>query len=237
MNNEFLQRLFFTLGIELTAVQLNQFAQYQEELLCWNKKVNLTALTTEKEIIIKHFYDSVLGVKAGEWTGQEKVLDLGTGAGFPGIPLKIICPSLTMVLVDSLQKRVDFLKHLLGVLALEDVEVRHGRAEELGREQRFREKFDLVVSRAVARLPVLAEYCLPFVKRGGVFLAYKGGEGAKESREAERAINKLGGKLTKIETFVLPEGMGSRTIITLKKVRPTPEAYPRRPGMPSKKPL
>lgn len=237
MSNEFLYNLFGALDISLTAQQLSQFMKYKEELLNWNQKFNLTAITEEKEILIKHFYDSVLGLKMGKWTGQEKVLDLGTGAGFPGVPLQIVYPSFSMVLVDSLQKRVNFLEHLLEVLALEQIAAIHGRAEELGREQRFREKFDLVVSRAVARLPVLAEYCLPFVKIGGIFLAYKGSEGQKESEAAHSAINKLGGKLLKIESFVLPEKMGQRTIISIKKIRTTPTAYPRRPGLPSKDPL
>jgi 16S rRNA (guanine527-N7)-methyltransferase len=237
MINEYLPNLFLELGISLTTQQTSQFAIYKDELLSWNKKINLTALTAEKEIMVKHFYDSVLGIKAHKWTGHEKVLDLGTGAGFPGIPLKIIYPSLAMVLVDSLQKRVSFLESLLRTLGLEEIKAIHGRAEELGRGKLYREKFDLVVSRAVARLPVLVEYCLPFVKVGGVFLAYKGTEGQKEGQEAAQAIKKLGGKLLKTESFVLPEEMGQRTIIAIKKVQPTPAMYPRRPGIPNKKPL
>ncbi|MGI6587997.1 MAG: 16S rRNA (guanine(527)-N(7))-methyltransferase RsmG [Peptococcia bacterium] len=237
MINEYLPNLFLELGLSLTTQQTSQFAIYKDELLSWNKKFNLTALIAEKEIMIKHFYDSVLGIKAYEWTGHEKVLDLGTGAGFPGIPLKIIYPSLAMVLVDSLQKRVGFLKYLLKTLGLEEIKAVHGRAEELGQAKLYREKFDLVVSRAVARLPVLVEYCLPFVKVGGTFLAYKGTEGQKEGQEASMAIKKLGGKLLKIESFVLPEQMGLRTIIVIQKVNSAPRTYPRRPGIPNKKPL
>jgi 16S rRNA (guanine527-N7)-methyltransferase len=234
---EYLRELLTPLGIKLTEQQLQQFALYQEELLSWNEKINLTALTEDKDILIKHFYDSVLGLKVGKWTGQERVLDLGTGAGFPGVPLQIVSPSLSVVLVDSLQKRVKFLQHLLSVLALDGTEAIHGRAEELGREPKLRDKFDIVVSRAVARLAVLTEYCLPFVKPGGVFLAYKGLDGQKECVEADSAIKKLGGKLLKVETFSLPEEMGTRTIISIKKLKPTPAAYPRRPGIPGKNPL
>jgi len=242
MNKESFQRgylreSFLPLGIELADKQLQQFAQYQEQLLSWNEKFNLTALTEEKDIMIKHFYDSALGLKVGKWTGQERVLDLGTGAGFPGVPLQIILPSLSVVLVDSLQKRVKFLQHLLRVLALDRTEAIHGRAEELGREPGLRDNFDIVVSRAVARLAVLTEYCLPFVKPGGVFLAYKGLDGQKEYAEAGPAINKLGGKLVKIETFSLPEKMGIRTIISIRKTKQTPATYPRRPGIPGKIPL
>ncbi|HHY06872.1 MAG TPA: 16S rRNA (guanine(527)-N(7))-methyltransferase RsmG [Clostridia bacterium] len=237
MMSDFLPNLLSELGLSLTTQQINQFIIFKEELLNWNKKINLTGLTEEKEIIIKHFYDSLLGLKSYEWNGQEKVLDLGTGAGFPGIPLKIIYPSLTMVLVDSLQKRVRFLEHLLKTLCWEEVQAIHGRAEELGQEKLYREKFDLVVSRAVARLPVLVEYCLPFVQVGGVFLAYKGTGGQKEGQEAAKAIEKLGGKIAKLESFLLPEQRGQRTIMVIKKVKPTPSAYPRRPGVPYKKPL
>jgi len=232
-----LRELFFPLGIELTDQQLQQFAQYQKELLSWNEKFNLTALTEEKDIMIKHFYDSALGLKVGKWQGGERVLDLGAGAGFPGIPLQIVSPSLSVVLVDSLQKRVKFLQHLVNVLALDRTEAIHGRAEELGRQPGFRDKFDIVVSRAVARLAVLTEYCLPFVKPGGIFLAYKGLDGEKEGAEAASAIKKLGGKLLNIESFSLPEEMGARTIISIEKVKPTPVAYPRRPGIPVKSPL
>lgn len=237
MIHEFLPALVLELGLSLTTQQTTQFAIFKEELLTWNKKFNLTGLTEEKEIVIKHFYDSLLGLKAYEWSGQEKVLDLGTGAGFPGLPLKIIYPSLTMVLVDSLQKRVRFLDHLLKTLCLADVQAVHGRAEELGQEKLYREKFDLVVSRAVARLPVLVEYCLPFVQVGGVFLAYKGAEGQQECQEAARAIEKLGGKVVKLASFLLPEERGQRTIMVIKKVKPTSSVYPRRPGMPKQKPL
>lgn len=232
-----LHHLFLTLDLPLNDRQLWQFSHYQEELLSWNEKINLTALTEEKEIIIKHFYDSVLGLKCFRWTGQERVLDLGSGAGFPGIPLKLVSPNLSMTLVDSLQKRVKFLQHLVSVLSLSGIEAVHGRAEELGQDKDYREKFDVVVSRAVAELPVLAEYCLPFVRPGGFFLAYKGFNGQQEYEKAISAIEKVGGELFKIKSFSLPENMGERKIIVLKKVKVTPATYPRRTGIPSKKPL
>jgi len=232
-----LKDLLLTMGIKLTEEQVRQFAQYQQELLAWNQKINLTALTEEREILIKHFYDSLLGLKAIKWSGEERVLDVGTGAGFPGLPLKLVYPSLSVVLADSLQKRVKFLRHLSGVLGLTGLEIVHGRAEDLGREESYRGKFEVVVSRAVAKLTVLAEYCLPFVRQEGVFLAYKGGDGAQEYEEASLAIEKLGGKLWKTVAFSLPEGLGERTIICLKKVKPTPAIFPRKPGIPRKSPL
>lgn len=234
---EELDRHLSALGFALSEQQFSQFAQYQAELLAWNTKVNLTALKEEKEIIIKHFYDSLLGLKVGAWSGQERVLDLGTGAGFPGIPLKLVSPALSLVLVDSLQKRVNFLQNLVGVLGLTEVAALHGRAEELGRDQHLRGKFDVVVSRAVAHLAVLAEYCLPFVKKGGVFLAYKGVDAQRECEEAGVALEKLGGKLLDIHRFSLPDAMGERSILRIKKVKATPITYPRRPGTPSKNPL
>lgn len=237
MEKEFLTHVLSAIEISLTEQQLAQFTKYREELLSWNNKFNLTAITEEKMIIIKHFYDSALGLKAWNWQGHEKVLDLGTGAGFPGIPLKIICPEIQVTLVDSLQKRVRFLQHIIATLPLTQTEALHGRAEELGQNKMYREKFDIVVSRAVASLPVLVEYCLPFVKTGGVFLAYKGPEGEEESRTGVKAIAALGGKVIRTESFLLPEELSKRMIIIIKKVKPTPAGYPRKPGMPAKKPL
>lgn len=237
IEGNFFTNLLLELDVSLSAEQLIKFKVFMEELVSWNNKFNLTALTEEKDILIKHFYDSVLGLKAWQWNGQEAVLDLGTGAGFPGIPLKILLPSIELVLVDSLQKRVGFLQNLIEKLQLSKVDAIHGRAEELGQNHLYREKFDLVVSRAVAGLPVLAEYCLPFVKSGGCFLAYKGAEGKEESTMAEGAINELGGQIIKIESFILPEELSKRTIIIIQKLRPTPARYPRRAGIPAKKPL
>lgn len=237
MDKEFLTRVFSAIDISLTEQQLAQFEMYMTELLSWNNKFNLTAITEEKMVIIKHFYDSALGLKAWNWTGEEKVLDLGTGAGFPGIPLKIICPEIQVTLVDSLQKRVGFLQYIIETLSLTQTEAVHGRAEELGQDKLCREKFDIVVSRAVAGLPVLVEYCLPFVKMGGVFLAYKGPEGEEESQAGAKAMAALGGKAVRTESFLLPEELSKRTIIIIKKVKRTPTGYPRKPGTPAKKPL
>jgi 16S rRNA (guanine527-N7)-methyltransferase len=237
MDRTFFQEIFSPEFISLSDFQVNQFALYFKELLNWNQKFNLTAITEEKEIIIKHFYDSALGLKAWTWQGNETVLDLGTGAGFPGLPLKIIKPALEITLVDSLQKRVGFLREMIDLLGLKGAEAIHGRAEELGQNKSYREKYDLVVSRAVAGLAVLVEYCLPFVKPGGVMLAYKGAEGEQEIEAARKAVALLGGEIAEAKTFALPLERGKRTIILIKKVKQTPGAYPRKPGLPGKKPL
>lgn len=237
MDRALLMKVFSSAALPLDERQIEQFATFFAELLNWNKQFNLTAITEEKEVIIKHFYDSALGLKAWDWLGNEKVLDLGTGAGFPGIPLKLICPEIQLTLVDSLQKRVGFLQHMIDLLPLSGTEAIHGRAEELGKDKVYRGKFDVVVSRAVANLAVLVEYCLPFVQTGGVFLAYKGADGEEELSAAGKAIVTLGGEVTGVKTFDLPEGLGKRTIITIKKNKPTPAAFPRKPGLPGKKPI
>ncbi|MGI6607286.1 MAG: 16S rRNA (guanine(527)-N(7))-methyltransferase RsmG [Peptococcia bacterium] len=237
MDKGLIKEIFSPDFLALSDFQVSQFALYGEELLNWNKKFNLTAITAEKEIIIKHFYDSALGLKAWRFQGNETVLDLGTGAGFPGLPLKIINPALEITLVDSLQKRVGFLREMIKLLGLNGAEAIHGRAEELGQNQAFREKYDLVVSRAVAGLAVLVEYCLPLVKPGGVMLAYKGADAEQEIEAARKAVAILGGEIAEMETFALPLEMGKRSIILLKKVKQTPGAYPRKPGLPGKKPL
>ncbi len=237
MDRALLTEIFSSAGLTLNERQIEQFATFFAELLCWNKQFNLTAITEEKEVIIKHFYDSALGLRVWDWLGNEKVLDLGTGAGFPGIPLKLMCPEIQVTLVDSLQKRVGFLQHMVNLLSLSGTEAIHGRAEELGKDKVYRGKYNVVVSRAVANLAVLVEYCLPFVQTGGAFLAYKGVDGEEELSTAGKAIIALGGEVTGVKTFDLPEGLGKRTIITIKKTKPTPAAYPRKPGMPGKKPI
>lgn len=237
MDRQLLSHVFSSYGIALNEQEIDRFALFIAELLCWNKQFNLTAITEEEEIIIKHFLDSALGLKVREWKENEKVLDLGTGAGFPGIPLKILCPGIRLALVDSLQKRVGFLQHMIECLSLPNTEAVHGRAEELGRNKAYREKYQVVVSRAVANLAVLAEYCLPFVETGGCFLAYKGAETEAELAAAANALETLGGEISAVKEFVLPEEMGRRTIIIIKKIRPTPAAFPRKPGTPGKKPI
>ncbi len=236
MNIEILKELLENVGIPVTAEQLEMFKTYQNELMNWNTKMNLTTVK-EEDVAIKHFYDSLLGIKVFTCQSGKSMLDLGTGAGFPGIPIKILCPDLKITLVDSLNKRINFLNHMIKLLGLSNTETIHGRAEDLGRNKKYREKYDFVVSRAVAKLSTLSEYCLPFIKKDGIFIAYKGPEGEVECENSQSALEKLGGKVSNIYRFELPLNEGVRTIIEIKKERLTPHEYPRRPGIPNKKPL
>ncbi len=237
MDKALLKTFASNVGISLSSLQLDMFELYASELIRWNQKVNLTAIEDEEQIMIKHFYDSLLGMKVGAWSGIGALLDLGTGAGFPGLPLLITNTGLQVTLVDSLQKRIAFLEHLVELLKLPAVKTIHARAEEVGQEQLYRERYDIVVSRAVAGLPVLLEYCLPLTKIGGIFIAYKGPEGSDELSRAEKALKILGGKIFEIKNFELPQDGGSRNIIVIRKSKSTPKGYPRRPGIPGKKPL
>lgn len=225
------------LKIELTEEQLQQFEQYYDLLIEWNAVMNLTAITEYEEVITKHFLDSLALVKAEKKLNGKKLLDLGTGAGFPGIPLKIAFPELEILLVDSLNKRINFLNEVISRLSLIGIKALHARAEELGRKEEYREKFDLCVSRAVARLASLSEYCIPFVKRQGYFIPYKSGKGAEELKEAAYAITVLGAEVEKTVTFQLPESDMERSLILIKKIKETPKIYPRGGGKPSKQPL
>lgn len=236
MSESLLQELLTKAGIQITPAQLELFKRYRHELLAWNEKFNLTAILDEQEITIKHFYDSLLAMQIKEWQATGELLDLGSGAGFPGIPLKIMNENLAVTLVDSLQKRVGFLLHLKEVLQISNVKAIHARAEEIGQDPQYREKYETVVSRAVAKLPLLLEYCMPLVKIGGIMLAYKGPEGKGELKEAARALSFLGGELQDVKEFTLPD-LGNRSIFVIKKVRNTPHEYPRRAGIPAKKPL
>lgn len=224
------------LGIELSDRQLQQFADYYELLAERNKVMNLTAITEFKEVVDKHFIDSLSLVKV-IGLSREKVLDLGTGAGFPGIPLKIVFPDIDLVLLDSLNKRLLFLQEVIEKLALKKVRTLHGRAEDFGRDVKYREQFDLCVSRAVAKLSSLAEYCLPYVKTGGYFISYKSGKAEEELEMAENAIKTLGARLERVKGFVLPGTDMERSLIVLKKLLQTPKAYPRSAGKPAKEPL
>lgn len=237
MKKDLLKELLEGIEIYARPEQIEKFFVFQKELLEWNQKFNLTAIEEEEEILVKHFFDSLLGMKITGWQSQGSLLDLGTGAGFPGIPLKIMNPEMNVTLVDSLQKRISFLEHLVQKLKLTGIQAVHGRAEEMGQNKGYREKFDYVVSRAVAKLSVLSEYCLPFVKRGGKFLAYKGPEGLEEYNRAQKAIQELGGNLYEIKDFVLPKQDSKRLIIVIQKTELTPGRFPRRPGIPAKKPL
>ncbi|MDR3287832.1 MAG: 16S rRNA (guanine(527)-N(7))-methyltransferase RsmG [Peptococcaceae bacterium] len=221
-------------GITLNQQQLDQFCQYGELLLEWNQRLNLTAIREPWEIMLKHFADSLLMAK---YVKGVDLTDVGTGAGFPGIPLKIVRPELSLVLIDSLDKRLKFLRALIGVLELEGVELVHARAEDAGKMERFRERFSTVTARAVASLPVLLEYCLPLVKIGGTCLLPKGKKAQEEVREAEHALTVLGGKLDSVENFHLAESAEHRSLVIVQKTKTTPAAYPRRAGIPEKKPL
>lgn len=210
------------------------FDLYLKELLAWNKKFNLTAITDPKEIRIKHFEDSLSLLQAIPLK-EQSVIDVGTGAGFPGIPLKIVCPEIKLTLLEATQKKVEFLKHIVSVLNFQDVEIFWERAEEIVKNKR--ESFDIALSRAVAKLNVLCEYCLPFVKIGGMFIAYKEKEIEKEVEEAKNAIHILGGKLKEIKKVKLPGSEIVRSLVIIEKVSPTPTQYPRRAGMAKKRPL
>ena len=222
-------------GFNLSELQLAQFNRYFELLIETNKKMNLTALTAPEDVAVKHMVDSLLAYNSD--FSDKTLADVGTGAGFPGIPLKILCPSLKIVLIDSLGKRLKFLDQVIQELQLENISCRHLRAEDAGQQQDLREHFDIVTARAVARLSVLAEYCLPLVKKGGRFIALKGSKYAEEMTEAEIAIRLLGGKLIAAEPVKLPGLDDGRAIITISKNKATPKQYPRKAGTPEKHPL
>lgn len=223
------------LNINLTEKQTQQFLKYYEILVETNKVMNLTAITEFDEVIEKHFLDSLSLVRVFDLNRNVKILDLGTGAGFPGIPLKITFPEIDIVLADSLNKRVKFLNEVVETLQLKQVETVHGRAEELAKNKKYREQFDLCTSRAVANLSSLSEYCIPFVKEGGRFISYKSGEIEEEVDQAKRAIHVLGGKLDQVYKFDLHEQ--KRSFVIIEKVKKTPAVYPRKAGTPTKEPL
>lgn len=225
------------LGITLSDRQLSQFDTYYEMLSEKNKVMNLTAITERDDVTIKHFVDSLALVKADCGFSRQKVLDVGTGAGFPGIPLKIAFPELDVVLLDSLNKRVKFLEEVIESLELENIKAIHGRAEDYARQKEYREQFDLVVSRAVANLSTLSEYCLPYVKVSGMFLPYKSGRIEEELNKGKHAVKLLGGEIKEVVSFVLPGTDMERTIIKVKKLKAAPKRYPRKAGLPSKEPI
>lgn len=222
--------------IELSDEQLGQLSAYYELLVSANEKMNLTAITDPKEVAVKHFADSLSVFNYVEFPKGAKVIDVGTGAGFPGLVLKIARPDIELTLLDSLNKRLNFLEEVLNSLKL-DAHLVHARAEEGGQNFDYRECYDYAVSRAVARLNVLCEYCLPYVRLSGSFIAFKGGEADEEIRNASKAIQALGGKKKNIFKFELPDNCGSRTLIQIEKVQPTPDKYPRHNGKIKAKPL
>lgn len=224
-------------GLNLTEDQISAFNKYYELLYEWNKKINLTAITEPKDVAIKHMVDSLSCFKADLFKENTSLIDVGTGAGFPGLPLKIFYPSLKLTLLDSLNKRVKFLQLVVDELGLKDVEVIHVRSEEAARNKKYREKFDLATARAVARLPIICEYCLPFVKDGGTFIALKGRQYEEEATQAQKAIKVLGGEIADIMPVKLPEIDDKRAVIYIKKIKSTPKTYPRKAGTPERNPI
>ena len=225
------------LGITLTEQQINQFLVYYEMLVEWNQMMNLTAITEYEEVMKKHFVDSISLVKAYDVSKSVSVIDVGTGAGFPGLALKIAYPQLKLTLLDSLNKRIQFLNAVIEKLGLDGVDTIHGRAEDFAKPGKLREKYDLCVSRAVANLSTLSEYCLPFVKEGGEFISYKSEKIQEEMVKAEKAISILGGKVVKQVEFTLPDSDIYRNLFVIRKVKKTPGKYPRKAGLPSREPL
>ena len=225
------------LGIKLNEKQIKQFLTYYEMLVEWNSFMNLTAITEFEDVMKKHFIDSISLIKAYDISKPVNVIDVGTGAGFPGLALKIAYPNLKITLLDSLNKRIQFLNEVIQKLQLEEITTIHGRAEDYSKREEYREKFDLCVSRAVANLSTLSEYCLPYVKKGGYFVSYKSEKVSEEITIAEHAIKILGGIIDRQVEFYLPKSDIYRNLFVIKKVENTPKKYPRKAGLPSKEPL
>lgn len=225
------------LNIKLSEDQVGQFLTFYEMLIEKNKVMNLTTITEFQDVVQKHFIDSLSICLKVDLNQNIQILDLGTGAGFPGIPLKIAFPELNIVLIDSLNKRIIFLQEVISKLQLKKITAVHGRAEELARKPQYREKFDYCVSRAVAHLSSLSEYCIPFVKQGGMFISYKAGEIDEEVFQAKKAMHVLGGSIVNIDKFSLPGTDLSRTLIFIKKEQRTPKSYPRKAGTPARNPI
>lgn len=225
------------LNIKLQDDQMDKFMLYYDMLIERNKVMNLTAITEFNEVVSKHFIDSLSLIKVYNSKDSIRVIDMGTGAGFPGIPLKIMFPNWDIVLLDSLNKRVNFLNDVISELNFKNIKAIHGRAEDYGRKNGYRESFDLCVSRAVAKLSTLSEYCLPYVKINGSFIPYKAGNVEDELNESKKALQILGGKIEKVESFFLPGTDIERTLIVIKKGVKTPGIYPRSTGKPTKEPL
>lgn len=224
-------------GMEVSPRQLEQFETYFRELTDWNERMNLTAITDREQVYVKHFYDSASLSFVVPLHEIDSLADVGSGAGFPSIPLKILFPHINVTIIDSLQKRIGFLTSLTKSLGLQDVRCVHGRAEDVGRDREHREMYDLVTARAVARLNVLAEFCMPLVKVGGIFAAMKGADPQEELNEAQYAIRQLGGEYREEHSLELPGDGSKRHIIIIDKRKNTPKAYPRKAGTPLKTPL
>lgn len=233
--NKKMEELAKEINIEFSVEQLKKFHRYKELLLEWNEKMNLTAITDPEEIILKHFIDSLTILK--EIKDNEKVVDVGTGAGFPGIPLSIMNETIKITLVDSLNKRLIFLQNVIDELKLENVKIVHSRAEDFGKNKNYRETFDIAVSRAVANLSTLSEYLIPLIKINAKCICMKASEAEEEIENAKKAIKVLGGAINRIDKFNLPKSDIGRTIIIISKEKGTPNKYPRKAGIPSKEPI
>ena len=237
MDNRRFEQELNELGVRLNDVQKEQFDRYYELLVEWNRVMNLTGITDYDEVNLKHFTDSLTIVRINNMENVPTLIDIGTGAGFPGLPIKIAFPHIKVILLDSLNKRIKFLDKVIDELNLDNVFTLHGRAEDYAKKVEYREQFDTCVSRAVANLSTLSEYCLPFVKEGGNFISYKSAESDEEISHSEKAINLLGGKINRVEKFVLPGSDMRRALVKIDKVKSTPKKYPRKAGMPGKEPL
>ncbi len=233
----FLQDKLQVLSVEVDRKKIDQFNQFYDIIVEWNKVMNLTAITDYKDVVEKHFLDSLSIERILKLDDLKTVMDVGTGAGFPGMPLKIIYPELKITLLDSLNKRVKFLNEVIRQLELKNIDAIHGRAEDIGKNENYREKYDLCVSRAVANLATLSEYCMPFVKVGGVFVSYKSGDIDEEVLKSKKAISLFGGKIEEVVKFQLPGTDINRAFVKIKKIKGTPKKYPRKSGIPSKEPL
>jgi 16S rRNA (guanine527-N7)-methyltransferase len=237
MDEQLFKQLLIKNNIELTDEQLDQFSRYFELLVEWNEKVNLTAITEKNEVYLKHFYDSITPSFFFDFSKVKSICDVGAGAGFPSLPIKICYPHLHVTIIDSLKKRISFLEQLITQLNLTNVELVHARAEDAGKNKNYRESFDVVTARAVANMAVLSEYCLPLSRIEGTFIALKGANAEEELLSATNAISLLGGEVSKYETFFLPQEESERAIIFVKKLKKTPKKYPRKAGTPNKQPL